>query len=86
VPDLVHELGVADPLCTLGPMQVQRWRSQDHFEQALGRQLDAHAVKGLGRISVEGYVAGSVAFYEDYLRRLAVGTGRDVPSATARGD
>ena len=43
-------------------------------------------VKGLGRISVEGYVAGSVAFYEDYLRRLAVCTGRDVPAAAARGD
>nr|MCU0862341.1 hypothetical protein [Planctomycetota bacterium] len=44
VPDLVHDLGVTDPLRTIGPMQVQRWRLQDHFEQAQGRELDPHTV------------------------------------------
>lgn len=60
VPDLVHELGVADPLRTIGPMQVQRWRLQDHFEQALGRRLDAHTVKELA-VDVEQGVAACVA-------------------------
>lgn len=60
VPDLVHELGVADPLRTIGPMQVQRWRLQDHFEQALGRRLDAHTVKELA-VDIEQGVAACVA-------------------------
>ena len=60
VPDLVHELGVADPLRTIGPMQVQRWRLQDHFEQALGRPIDAHTAKELA-VDVEQGVAACVA-------------------------
>ena len=39
----------------------------------------ATRIKGLGRISVAGYVAGSTAFYEDYLRRLCEYTGAEVP-------
>nr|MCU0864465.1 hypothetical protein [Planctomycetota bacterium] len=46
----------------------------------------SQALKGLGRISVEGYVAGSTAFYEDYLRRLSIYAGREVPAAAPRGD
>ena len=48
--------------------------------------LRDQALKGLGRISVEGYVAGSTAFYEDYLRRLSTYAGREVPAAAPRGD
>ena len=46
----------------------------------------SQTLKGLGRISVEGYVAGSTAFYEDYLRRLSIHAGREVPAAAPRGD
>jgi hypothetical protein len=49
-------LGVTDPLRTIGPMQVQRWRLQDHFEQAQGRRLDAHTVKGRA-VDIEAGVA-----------------------------
>jgi hypothetical protein len=77
VPDLVHELGVTDPLRTLGPMQVQRWRLQDHFEQALGRELDAHSVKELA-VDVEQGVAACVAV----LDRLVVA---HVPDRRLRG-
>ena len=70
VPDLVHELGVADPIRTIGPMQVQRWRLQDYFEQVHGRQLDAHTVKQLA-VDVESGVAACVAVLDrilvDYL-------------------
>ena len=75
VPDLVHELGVADPLRTIGPMQVQRWRLQDHFEQVQGRALDAHTVKELA-VDIESGVAACVAVLDrivvDYVpdRRL----------------
>lgn len=77
VPDLVHELGVADPVRTLGPMQVQRWRLQDHIEQALGRELDAHAVKELA-VDVEQGVAACVAV----LDRLVVA---HIPDRRLRG-
>lgn len=77
VPDLVHELGVSDPLRTLGPMQVQRWRLQDHFEQALGHRLDAHTVKELA-VDVEQGVAACVAV----LDRLVVA---HVPDRRLRG-
>ena len=46
----------------------------------------SQTLKGLGRISVEGYVAGSAAFFEDYLRRLSTYAGREVPAASRRGD
>jgi len=39
-------------------------------------------LKGLGRISVAGYVAGSTAFYEDYLRRLCEYAGRVLPGTS----
>ncbi len=77
VPDLVHELGLHDPLRTLGPMQVQRWRLQDHFEQALGRRLDAHTVKDLA-VDIEQGVAACVAV----LDRLVVA---HVPDRRLRG-
>ncbi|MFT4514590.1 MAG: hypothetical protein ACI89X_001634 [Planctomycetota bacterium] len=41
-------------------------------------------IKGIGRISVAGYVAGSTQFYEDYLRRLCVYTGAQPPDVEAR--
>jgi hypothetical protein len=44
----------------------------------------AQRVKGLGRIAVEGYVSGSVAFFEDYLRRLACYSGQIVAAPVAR--
>lgn len=68
VPDLVHELGIGDPVRTIGPMQVQRWRLQDHFEQAFGRRLDRHTVGELA-VDVEAGVAACVAV----LDRLVVG-------------
>lgn len=68
VPDLVHTLGMQDPLRTIGPMQVQRWRLQDHFEQAFGCRLDEHTVKQLA-VDVETGVAACVAV----LDRIVVG-------------
>ena len=75
VPDLVHELGIGDPLRTIGPMQVQRWRLQDYFEQAQGRKLDPHTVKDMA-VDIEAGVAACTAVLDrivaDYLpdRRL----------------
>jgi hypothetical protein len=60
VPDLVHELGVADPIRTIGPMQVQRWRLQDYFAQARGEALSPHTVKELAA-DIETGVAACVA-------------------------
>ena len=60
VPDLVHSLGVDDPIRTIGPMQVQRWRLRDHFEQALGRTLDRRDVADLA-FDIEHGVAACVA-------------------------
>jgi hypothetical protein len=60
VPDLVHDLGVTDPLRTIGPMQVQRWRLQDYFEQAQGRRLDTHTVKDMA-VDIEAGVAACTA-------------------------
>lgn len=60
VPDLVHELGVTDPIRTLGPMQVQSWRLADFFANARGEQLDAHSVKALAA-DIETGVAACVA-------------------------
>lgn len=60
VPDLVHELGVSDPIRTLGPMQVQSWRLADFFANARGERLDAHTVKDLAA-DVETGVAACVA-------------------------
>ena len=37
----------------------------------------AQQVKGLGRISVEGYVSGSTAFFEEFLLRLLAYVGED---------
>ncbi len=66
VPDLVHELGITDPVRTIGPMQVQRWRLQDHFEQVHGRPLDGHTVKQLA-VDVESGVAACIAVLDRIL-------------------
>ena len=60
VPDLVHELGVTDPIRTIGPMQVQSWRLADFFAKARGERLSAHTVKSLAA-DVETGVAACVA-------------------------
>lgn len=60
VPDLVHELGVDDPIRTIGPMQVQRWRLQDYFANARGERLSPHSVKELAA-DIETGVAACVA-------------------------
>lgn len=88
VPDLVHEFGVVDPVRTIGPMQVQRWRLQDHFEQVHGRPLDAHTVKQLA-VDVESGVAACVAVLDRILveycpdRRLEGWVHRAGPSGLA---
>lgn len=60
VPQLVHELGVNDPIRTVGPMQVQRWRLATFFERALGREVTAAELKQLA-YDVEAGVAACVA-------------------------
>ncbi|MCR9248555.1 MAG: DUF1615 family protein [bacterium] len=67
VPDLVHELGVPDPIRTIGPMQVQRWRLHDVFERTLGRELDAHDIKQLAA-DIEVGVAACVAVLDPIVR------------------
>lgn len=67
VPELVHDLGVADPIHTLGPMQVQRWRLQDYFEQATGRHLDAGDVRDLA-LDIETGVAACLAVLDPIVR------------------
>lgn len=64
VPELVHSLGVDDPINTIGPMQVQRWRLHDHFEQALGTELDKQNVRDLS-LDIETGVAACVAVLDD---------------------
>ncbi|MCK5942859.1 MAG: hypothetical protein KAI24_12860 [Planctomycetes bacterium] len=64
VPELVHDLGVDDPIRTIGPMQVQRWRLHDHFEQALGARLDRRNVAALS-LDVETGVAACVAVLDE---------------------
>ncbi len=60
VPDLLHEWGIPDPVNTVGPMQVQRWRLRGLFERTLGRPIDRHEVKQLAG-SIEFGVAACVA-------------------------
>ena len=60
VPDLVHEMGVPDPVNTVGPMQVQRWSLRGIFERTAGRELDFHDVKELA-YNLETGVAACVA-------------------------
>lgn len=64
VPDLVHSLGVEDPIRTIGPMQVQRWRLHDHFEQVLGTELNQRNVRELS-LGIETGVAACVAVLDD---------------------
>ncbi|MFN3239966.1 MAG: hypothetical protein ACE37K_00465 [Planctomycetota bacterium] len=64
VPELAHDLGVDDPIRTIGPMQVQRWRLHDHFEQALGQRLDRHNVRALS-LDIETGVAACVAVLDE---------------------
>lgn len=70
VPELVHELGVPDPVHTIGPMQVQRWRLQQVFERARGERLDAREVEAMA-CDLETGVAACVAVLDpivvDYL-------------------
>ena len=96
VPELVHELGVPDPIHTIGPMQVQRWRLQQLFERARGERLDVGEVESMA-CDLETGVAACVAVLDrivvDYLpdRRVrgwvdAVGPEGLLPAAvtTAR--
>lgn len=64
VPELVHSLGVEDPIRTIGPMQVQRWRLHDHFEQVLGQDLDKQNVRELS-LGIETGVAACVAVLDE---------------------
>lgn len=67
VPQLVHELGVPDPIRTIGPMQVQRWRLQDVFERTLGRDLVANELETLAA-DIELGVAACVAVLDPIVR------------------
>lgn len=40
IPELAHELGLPDPIWTIGPMQVQRRTLEATFERSLGRPLE----------------------------------------------
>ncbi len=77
VPDLAHELGMPDPINTIGPMQVQRWTLGDVFTRALGRRVTAHEVKGLAA-DVEVGVAACVAVLDAIV-------ADHIPDRTPRG-
>jgi len=66
VPDLLHELGMPDPVNTIGPMQVQRWRLRPLFERTLGVALDEHTTKELA-YDLEAGVAACVAHLDPLL-------------------
>ena len=68
VPELVHSLGVADPIHTIGPMQVQSFRLHDHFEQALGTSLNKQNVRELS-LGIETGVAACVAVLDEIVVR-----------------
>lgn len=90
VPELAHELGVPDPIRTIGPMQVQRWRLEQVFERTLGTDLGPHEVKELA-YGLEAGVAAAVAVLDpivtDYFpdRRLT-GWAHQVGTPGITGD
>ncbi|MFO1077063.1 MAG: DUF1615 family protein [Planctomycetota bacterium] len=77
VPELVHDLGVPDPIHTVGPMQVQRWRLQAIFERARGERLRPEEVEAMA-CDLETGVAACVAV----LDRIVV---EHVPDRGVRG-
>ncbi len=68
--------------------RVYRLSSANPAPEALIPNLSYYRItqriKGLGRMSVEAYVSGSVTTFEDYYSRLSTFIGKDVPQSRLR--